>query len=200
MRVKLRVPLEKIEKRSAFFRKRFEQLYSDSDTSLYRSFQIDTDLSKGVAECYFLLSEYYKALHRIPESHNTEHSKVSALTSLVVCDRQLLRPKNIENFDFDDFAMINAYFSMRIGCERLDVDIRRLTFEERDRLEQALIQPEIWSLDTYFSKLVNGEHELGAEIEFEMGLEEIAKMEMLISSFHFLDIAYRGPLISARTL
>lgn len=198
LRVTLRVPIEKIEKRAAFFRERFEKLSSDSDTSIYRNFSLDDDLSKAVAECYFLLSEYYKALHRIPEDHNTEHSKVSALTALAVCDRQLIRPRDVNHFDLDEFAMVNAYFSMRIGCERLGVDIRKLTFEERDRLEQALLLPEMWSLDSYFSKLVKGDHVLGAEVELVLGLEEIAKMEMLISSFHFLEIAFHGPLITGR--
>ncbi len=194
---KFKIPLKRIDERAKFYLERFSDYCKLPDFSIYNTGEVDFDNARIVAETYFLISEFYKLKHGIPKEHNTEYSKIAAITAIAISHRKLLSRKNPTTSD-ENYAILNPEFGLRIGCERLGVDINKLTFEERDRLVQSIIDPELHCLDNYFWKLKDGKHMIGAELEFFINPKEMAFIESIISNFHFMDIAYNGPQISTR--
>jgi hypothetical protein len=194
---KFKIPTERINQRANFYVERFSDYCKLPDVSIYNTGEIDFNNAQIVSETYFLISEFYKLKHSIPIEHNTEYSKIAAITAIAISHRKLLSRKNTATSD-ENYAILNPEFGLRIGCERLKININKLTFEERDRLVQAIIDPELHCLDNYFWKLKNGKHSIGSEIEFSINPKEMAFIEGMISNFHFMNIAYSGPQISNR--
>lgn len=191
------IPLHRVQQRANFFLQRFQDYCDQSDSSFYKTGEIALENAKATAEAYFLINEFYKSKHSIPEEHNTEYSKVAAITAVAISHRKLLSRINLNTNDLN-YSVLNPVFGLRIACERLGVDIGKLTFEEQDRLVQTLIDPELHCLENHFWKLKSGKHTIGSKIEFSINPKELAYIEGIISNFHFMDIAFNGPLISNR--
>lgn len=194
---KFKISIERIEKRAKFYLNRFSDYRKLPDTSIYNTGEIAFENAKVAAESYFLLSDFYKLKRGIPQEHNTEQSKIAALTALAISHRKLLTRKNPNTLDIN-YALLNPNFGLRLGCDRLSIDVNKFTFEETDRLVQNLIDPELHCLENYFWKLKNGNHSVGSELEFSVNPKEMALLEGVISNFHFMEIAYHGPTIIQR--
>lgn len=182
----LSIDLERIEKRLVVY-EHGARLVARLDMLSNWNFALARPAALATAEIYFLISDFLKQETFQEPTHWTDHTKVAAITALVVAQCQPFRPNRPIDIENPVFAYANPILALRLGTDAINHKFGKRAWDDRKRFYDTLINSKLAIVDEYIEILKTGSRKIGDPFDIIIKRDDMQKIRQSINMFVVLN-------------
>ncbi len=191
---KFKIDTDRVRTRADFFLNESNHM-SKMDRFSRLDFKMDESHALNAAECYFLISEAYKALRQENPKHKTQYPKIAAMTSMVIVHTNPFRPTKPVNETNKEILYANPLLALRLGCNIVDHPFAKRPSIQKSNFCEGMLNSKLPCLDNYLLEMRDGTRHLGDSYDVELSIRELREIDTRLSFFQVLGEmpVYKGP-------